>query len=205
MARRGDNIHKRKDGRWEGRYKDGFRTDGSVKYSSAYAYSYFECKKKLADAQVSQSKTVSTTHPEILFSELLVRWLFANQICLKGATSAKYSNIIESHIIPGLGNEKPAVFFYLRVSRCFAPCGDFQAEVGKTHAEEHSSEIRAVSGGNETGGKIGRFSAFRWVENQAAGYKFVKRKMKYFFLSPCIKIQTPRCQSRVKQACFARP
>lgn len=34
MARRGDNIHKRKDGRWEGRYKDGFRTDGSVKYSS---------------------------------------------------------------------------------------------------------------------------------------------------------------------------
>ena len=82
MARRGDNIHKRKDGRWEGRYKDGFRTDGSVKYSSVYAYSYFECKKKLADAQVSQSKTVSTMHTEILFSELLVRWLFANQIRL---------------------------------------------------------------------------------------------------------------------------
>ena len=42
MARRGDNIHKRKDGRWEGRYKDGYRADGSAKYSSVYAYSYFE-------------------------------------------------------------------------------------------------------------------------------------------------------------------
>ncbi len=41
--------------------------------------------------------------------------------------------------------------------------------------------------------------------NLAAGYKFVKRKMKDFFLSPCIKIQIPRCRSRVKQACFARP
>ena len=106
MARRGDNIHKRKDGRWEGRYKDGFRTDGSVKYSSVYAYSYSECKKKLTDAKLSQSKTVSTTHTEILFSELLIKWLNANKIRLKGATSAKYSNIIESHIIPGLGGIK---------------------------------------------------------------------------------------------------
>ena len=53
MARRGDNIHKRKDGRWEGRYKDGYRENGSVKYSSVYAYSYSECRKKLADAQAS--------------------------------------------------------------------------------------------------------------------------------------------------------
>ena len=59
MARRGDNIHKRKDGRWEGRYKDGYRADGSVKYSSVYAYSYSECKKKLTDAQSSTSKTTN--------------------------------------------------------------------------------------------------------------------------------------------------
>ena len=45
----------------------------------------------------------------------------------------------------------------------------------------------------------------RYQMLKAAGYKFVKRKMKDFFLSPCIKIQIPRCQSRVKQACFACP
>ena len=105
MARRGDNIHKRKDGRWEGRYKDGYRADGSAKYSSVYAHSYFECKKKLADAQ-SSPKSINKVQTEKLLSDLLIQWLFANQIRLKGATEAKYRNIIESHIIPGLGGVK---------------------------------------------------------------------------------------------------
>ena len=105
MARRGDNIHKRKDGRWEGRYKDGYRVDGSAKYSSVYAYSYSECKKKLADAQ-SSPKFISKVQTEKLFSDLLIQWLFANQIRLKGATEAKYTNIIESHIIPAIGGVK---------------------------------------------------------------------------------------------------
>ena len=30
MARRGENIYKRKDGRWEGRYKSGYREDGQA-------------------------------------------------------------------------------------------------------------------------------------------------------------------------------
>lgn len=106
MARRGDNIHKRKDGRWEGRYKDGFRTDGSVKYSSVYAYSYSECKKKLTEAQSSSSQTVNKVHSEKLFADILYKWLYANQIRLKGATEAKYINIIESHIIPAIGGVK---------------------------------------------------------------------------------------------------
>lgn len=36
MARRGENIYKRKDGRWEGRYKSGVRADGTARYSSIY-------------------------------------------------------------------------------------------------------------------------------------------------------------------------
>ena len=54
------------------------------------------------------------------------------------------------------------------MSRCFAPCAKFHAEVGKTHAKGFSGEIRAVSGGNETGGKVGRFSALQWVERKAS-------------------------------------
>lgn len=105
MARRGDNIHKRKDGRWEGRYKDGYREDGSVKYSSVYAYSYSECKKKLTEAQ-SSSKSIIKIKTEKLFSDLLIQWLFTNQIRLKGASEAKYTNVIESHIIPAIGGVK---------------------------------------------------------------------------------------------------
>lgn len=36
MAKRGDNIRKRKDGRWEGRYKKGRAVDGCIIYGSVY-------------------------------------------------------------------------------------------------------------------------------------------------------------------------
>lgn len=47
MARRGENIYKRKDGRWEGRYKAGYNVNGKVKYRSVYAKSYQAVKDKL--------------------------------------------------------------------------------------------------------------------------------------------------------------
>ncbi len=48
MSRRGENIFKRGDGRWEGRYISGYGNNGKAKYLSVYAYSYAEtsaCQK----------------------------------------------------------------------------------------------------------------------------------------------------------------
>ena len=46
MPRTGENIYKRKDGRWEGRYiKE--RVDGKARYGAVYARSYKEVKEKL--------------------------------------------------------------------------------------------------------------------------------------------------------------
>ena len=50
MSKRGDNIHKRKDGRWEGRYKKGRKPNGTIKYGSVYGKTYGEVKKKLQKA-----------------------------------------------------------------------------------------------------------------------------------------------------------
>ena len=36
MAKRGSNIYKRKDGRFEGRVHVGYKADGSKKYKSVY-------------------------------------------------------------------------------------------------------------------------------------------------------------------------
>lgn len=41
------NIYKRKDGRWEGRYFKEYDEKGKIKYSSVYAKSYNEVKEKL--------------------------------------------------------------------------------------------------------------------------------------------------------------
>ena len=44
MSRRGDNIRKRKDGRWEGRYISMRELDGKAIYRSVYGISYrFDC------------------------------------------------------------------------------------------------------------------------------------------------------------------
>ena len=39
MPKAGVNIHKRKDGRWEGRYKVGVYPNGATKYKSVYGLS----------------------------------------------------------------------------------------------------------------------------------------------------------------------
>ena len=42
MPRRGENIYKRKDGRWEGRYRSANQLSGKAKYRSVYGKSYQE-------------------------------------------------------------------------------------------------------------------------------------------------------------------
>lgn len=46
MPRRGENIFKRKDGRWEARYIKGIALDGTKRYGSVYARTYKEVKKR---------------------------------------------------------------------------------------------------------------------------------------------------------------
>ena len=49
MARRGENIHKRKDGRWEGRYIKARTPEGKIQwgyiYGTAYAGEQYDCAK----------------------------------------------------------------------------------------------------------------------------------------------------------------
>ena len=53
MSRRGENIRKRKDGRWEGRYYMFEPQSGRNRIHSVYARTYNEVKEKLSLAKVS--------------------------------------------------------------------------------------------------------------------------------------------------------
>ena len=46
MPRKGENIRKRKDGRWEARYMKGRDMDGKIRYGYLYGKSYKEVKDK---------------------------------------------------------------------------------------------------------------------------------------------------------------
>lgn len=105
MPKRGENIRKRKDGRWEGRYK--VNTLSGEKLCSVYGKSYSDCKEKLLYCKSKPSqKTASHNSKEKSFEEILRLWLLSNKVKNKGSTEHKYMFMIERHIIPQLGKIK---------------------------------------------------------------------------------------------------
>lgn len=105
MPKRGDNIRKRNDGRWEGRYQIGRYDDGRIKYKSVYGRSYTDVKEKLKESIINSSKSNIKTL-SITYSDVLKLWLSNNKINHKNATEYKYQYVIEKHIIPELGGYK---------------------------------------------------------------------------------------------------
>jgi len=107
MPRRGENIRKRKDGRWEGRYISGHQQGGKANYKSVYGKSYLETKRKLS--QFAEKKGVDSnfdSYKDMNFRETLFLWLDNRRIKLRPQTHAKYSQLIENHLAETIGKMK---------------------------------------------------------------------------------------------------
>ena len=104
MPRRGSNIYKRKDGRFEGRVPIGHKEDGSLKYKFVYARTLSEVKEKMAQFQaVLQNQPVSAL--KLTVAEASRQWLSAAKLRVKPSSYAHYENIIRNHILPDLGTK----------------------------------------------------------------------------------------------------
>lgn len=103
MPRRGEQIRKRKDGRWEGRLKSGCDGNGKTVYRSVYAKTYTEVKEKLY-AAIAQQTLLHPKQGSLLLRDVLVMWQRVNQANHKGATKMKYDDLIHKHILPELGS-----------------------------------------------------------------------------------------------------
>lgn len=104
MARTGENIYKRKDGRWEGRYIKLYDANGKPKYGYVYARTYSEAKQKLAERRChSPSADGVSNKTNAKYDDILTAWLQSSRTNIKESTFAKYSHIIDSHIRPTLG------------------------------------------------------------------------------------------------------
>lgn len=53
MGRKGENIYKRKDGRWEARFVKGYSVEGKIFYGYCYGKTYQEAKQKVNQARAS--------------------------------------------------------------------------------------------------------------------------------------------------------
>lgn len=108
MSRKGENIYKRKDGRWEGRYIKG-RNGKKAIYGYVYSKSYSEVRKKLflkrAEYSEIDNKKSGSICKDGLFSNLSDMWISAIQSSIKKSTWIKYSYILKCNIIPIIGKE----------------------------------------------------------------------------------------------------
>ena len=106
--RTGENIFKRKDGRWEARYVKYRDDSGKIQYGYCYGKTYSEVKNK-----VNLIKQPSSEHlPELIcqskdFSAYCDDWLAVNRLRLRESTYAKYESILHRYIKPHLSDYLP--------------------------------------------------------------------------------------------------
>ena len=112
MPRKGENIFKRKDGRWEGRYIKG-RENGKAVYGYVFAKSYSEAKKKKAEAiagllpPTRQEVRRGRSIPEQpIMKDIAYQWLDELKTTRRKSTVVKYEGQLRNHIIPEFGTKR---------------------------------------------------------------------------------------------------
>ena len=103
MPRKGENIYKRKDGRWEARYIHHYE-NGKARYRSVYGKTYTEVKEKrleeLLNPESLQPSAVKRLAP---IDEICKLWLIARKTRIKESTYTRYVRIVDRYILNHLG------------------------------------------------------------------------------------------------------
>ncbi|MBR3762533.1 MAG: tyrosine-type recombinase/integrase [Lachnospiraceae bacterium] len=113
MARRGENIYKRKDNRWEGRYVSGYDDNGKAKIGYVYAKTYREVREKLHQAKALGKASFQKGKNK--FSDYCDEWLVLARNRVKESTYVKYCGVVQKHLKPALGQYAPEVISTLLV------------------------------------------------------------------------------------------
>ncbi|MGM0126236.1 hypothetical protein IGI37_003665 [Enterococcus sp. AZ194] len=103
MARKGENIYKRRDGRWEGRYIKNRRPDYSPQFGYVYAYTYREARQKLLEKKQKYSYLLASSKDTYQGSvaQWMKEWLGGPIIrSVKPSTYASYYHKLTHYACP---------------------------------------------------------------------------------------------------------
>lgn len=147
MAKRGENIYKRKDGRWEGRYIKGRTADGKPVWGYVYGCRYAEVK-----AVLTRKKALSGFYQlsgEVMcFSELAELWLTSFSQSVKESTLAHYQYTLHKYILPVLGGLTVASLNEAALERLFlkilSPDDGSHKPLGASSAQECLGMLRRI-------------------------------------------------------------
>lgn len=96
MSRRGENITKRADGRWEARYIKGRAENGKALYGFVYARTYTEVKEKRKQRFNAESEPPKNIDD---ISKIINAFLMSKKTEVKESTYAHYRQLINNHIL----------------------------------------------------------------------------------------------------------
>ena len=85
MAKHGENIYKRKDGRWEARVIKGYDVNGKALYSYVYGRTYREAKEKIFMPLSYNAHTPELTNTIDMpqFEDVLNSWLAGKKVGIR--------------------------------------------------------------------------------------------------------------------------
>ncbi len=98
MARRGENIYKRKDGRWEGRYIKGYDIAGKAQWKYIYGRNYAEVKERLTYLKSTVKNNKDIVSSNMTLEKWLDMWL-SQKGQIKESTAMMYKSCVRNRIM----------------------------------------------------------------------------------------------------------
>ena len=108
MAEKRENIYRRQDGRWEGRYIKGYKPTRKPRYGYVYGKDYTTVYEKLEAFKRKFQRPDNAVGFTGMFSDFAIGWLdaAARNDGIKPSTYGSYYRDIHNHIIPDFGADK---------------------------------------------------------------------------------------------------
>ena len=104
MSKTGENIYKRKDGRWEGRFVKG-RKNGRTIFGSVFGSTHKEVKEKLAITRSAWTNGIlEISRKKTKLAAISNAWIQEMEMILKESTIAKYKDYLRCYICPKFAN-----------------------------------------------------------------------------------------------------
>ena len=147
MARRGENIRKRSDGRWEGRYIKGRSADGKPCWGYVYGATYTEVRE-ISARKKAEYGIYNLNSTDITFSEISEQWLYSVRHGVKESTFAHYQYTLRHYLQPVFGDFKVSALSEKILEQgllaVITPVNGLQKPLGATMAQECLSMLRRI-------------------------------------------------------------
>ena len=106
MPRKGENLYKRKDGRWEARYIHHYE-NGKAKYKSIYGASYTEVRAKRQEELLKPKHLQASCVKKLAtLQEICSLWLNSKKSNVKESSYTRYVRIIDKYLLPSFTNHQ---------------------------------------------------------------------------------------------------